>query len=90
MLWFLFRAENTFLPGSVINSRLEAMNKDDVCHCKNALKGSNVVLLRQLKLVKVCGGHHAHLCQPAAVGRLIDVFLLTKTLHPDYKELSKL
>ena len=44
----------------------------------------------QIKLVEVEGGHHVHLYNPEVMDRLVEHFLLTTTVHPDYKELSKL
>ena len=46
--------------------------------------------LCQVKLVKVPGGHHVHLCRPEVVAKLVDGFLLAEVIHHDYQELSRL
>jgi pimeloyl-ACP methyl ester carboxylesterase len=48
------------------------------------------MLPKQLKMVRVSGGHHVHLCQPEVLDRAVDTFLLRQTLHPDFTEISKL
>ncbi len=38
----------------------------------------------QVKVVTVPGGHHVHLCDPGVMCRLVDHFLDTKTVLPEY------
>ena len=47
-------------------------------------------LLLQLKIIRVGGGHHVHLCQPEVLYKAVDSFLCQQTLHPDFQEISKL